>query len=287
MLKKVSILALTFILLSQLFTGFVMAAENNSNYAIQTKIIKEIYLNPKGWNTPWAQVSFLLNSYEKSHLNDKSKDPIVNLYVVFKDYTMDKKDDVIIVSNGKSGKQYIDVYTLTGKGAVLRFSGSGDVVKLNDKSFSLINYGYNGRYYYETHTYEWLGGKFVKTAYSITYYKDSSSNTKPTNPKKNDERIATAKALLSARMKGDFELASKYLSKSYREKIGISGLKNIIPYGVVTAVDIFESQRGDWVAVVMKDWAGRSRVFKFVPVEEKDQYGNIKISEIVEIPQAK
>lgn len=287
MLKRISVLTLTFILLSQLFAGFAMAAENNNNYAIQTKIIKDIYLNPRGWNTPWTQVSSLLNSYEETRLGTKSKDPIVSVYAVVKDYTLDKKDDIAIVSYGKSGKQYIDVYTLAGRTAVLRFSGVGDVVKLNDKSFSLTNYGYDGRHYYATHTYEWLRGKFVKTGYSITYYKNGSSNTKPTNPGKYDERIVTAKALLSARMKGDFELASKYLSSSYKEKIGTSGLKNIIPYGVVTAVEIFDSQRGDWVAVVMKDWSGRSRVFKFVPVEEKDQYGNIKINEIVEIPQAK
>ncbi len=287
MLKRISVLTLTFILLSQLFVGFAMAAENNNSYAVQTKIIKDIYLSPKGWDTPWAQVSSLLNSYEKTRLGDKSKDPIVSVYAVVGDYTLDKRDDIIIVSYGKSGKQYIDVYTLAGRRAVLTFSGAADVVKLNNKNFALTNYGYNGRHYYVTHTYEWLWGKFVKTGYSITYYRDGSSSTKPTNPGKYDERIATAKALLSARMKGNFELANKYLSSSYKEKIGTSGLKNIIPYGVVTAVDIFESQRGDWVAVVMKDWSGRSRVFKLVPVAEKDQYGNIKINEIVEIPQAK
>lgn len=287
MLKKISVITLTLVLASQIFAGFAMAAENNNTYAIQNKIIKDIYLSPKGWNTPWSQVNSVLNNYLTNRMGKNTKDPIVGAYAVIRDYTSDNVDDIVIISYGRSGKQYIDIYTVAGRWAVLRFSGSGDVVKLNNNTFSLINYGYNGRHYYATHTYQWLWGKFVKTGYSITYYRNGSSSPKPIKPKY-DERIETAKALLSARMKGNFELAGKYLSKAYREKIGGgSGLKNLIPWGTVSAVDIFDSQRGDWVAVVMKDWAGRSRVFKLVPIEEKDNYGNIKINEIVEIPQAR
>jgi len=38
--------------------------------------------------------------------------------------------------------------------------------------------------------------------------------------------------------------------------------------------------------VIIRDIWGTSRVFKFVPVNEKDEYGNFKIDEILEIPRA-
>ena len=78
-------------------------------------------------------------------------------------------------------------------------------------------------------------------------------------------------------MQGDYNFAKNYLSKAYREKINSKDLKSIIPYGRVTALDIFESKRGDWVVAVIKDSWGQDRVFKFVPVEEKDKHAALRL----------
>ncbi|HHW01517.1 MAG TPA: hypothetical protein GXX35_01645 [Thermoanaerobacterales bacterium] len=286
MLKKLS-LVLTFIMvLGAVSSGFAAAAQKDAQDNIKSQVISSIMQSNKkaGSITP-TQLSSMLADYLKNRLQS---DSIVGSDVTVKDFTGDGKLDAGIISSSARGEKYLDIYTFSGKKAYRIFSGSGNAVKINKYSFDITNIGFDGRYYYETYTYRWSAdySRFLRVGYARTYIRGGNGGGYE-NPGRYDERIVTAKALLSARMKGNYELAAKYLSKSYREKLGIDGIASVIPYGTVTAVDIFESQRGDWVAVVMKDRWGQSRVFKFVPIQEKNQYGNYKIDNIIEIPEAR
>lgn len=241
--------------------------------------------NTKKDSITGTQLSSMLAGYSKSH---GQSDYINGLDVTVKDFTGDRKLDVAIISSNGRGEKYLDIYTFSRNKAYRIFSGKGKSIKINKYSFDITNAGYDGRYYNETYTYQWSEsrGKFLRVGYDKTYIKGGNGGGHE-KPGRYDERISAAKSLLSARMKGNYEQAAKYLSKSYKEKLGTKGIASVIPYGTVTAVDIFDSQRGDWVVVVMKDRRGQSRVFKFVPVQEKDKYGNYKIDNIVEIQQAK
>lgn len=216
--------------------------------------------------------------------------PFYNAQKIYRDFDNDGVYEVAVIYNGTYGNKSLAVYKIQSNRMVQIFSGKGASIRVNSNGFSISNVKYDGRYFYETYTYTWNNGKFLRTGYAKTYIKDGYYDyEKPIKDKpigNKDERAITVNSLLKARMQGNYNEAMNYLSKAYKAKIDSKELKSIIPYGRVTAVDIFDSQRGDWVVAVIRDIWGNSRVFKFVPVNEKDEYGNFKIDEIVEIPRA-
>ncbi|AYO30209.1 hypothetical protein D2962_05895 [Biomaibacter acetigenes] len=283
MFKKLSLILVLVIVLGVVFSGFAAASQKDTQNSIKSRIMTDILKdNDKTDFITWKQLSSMFADYSKNRLQS---DYIVDYDVIVKDFTGDGKIDVGIISNNDRGQKYLDIYTFYGNNAYRIFSGKGKFIKINKYSFDITNIGYDGRYYHETYTYQWskVYWKFLRIGYARTYIKSGDYDKSVYD----DERIVTVKALLSARMNGNYDLAEKYLSKSYREKLGNDGIASVIPYGWVSAVDIFESQRGDWVVVVMKDRWNQSRVFKFVPVPEKDNYGNYKIDNIIEIPEAR
>lgn len=286
MLKKLSFVLTLTLVLGVMFSSFAVAAQNDPQNSIRSQVMTGILKNnAKTGSITGTQLNSMLGDYSKNH---RQSDYINGLDVTIKDFNGDGKLDVGIISSNGRGEKYLDIYTFSGNKTYRIFSGKGISIKINKYSFEITNIGYDGRYYYETYTYQWSTNhsRFLRVGYDKTYIKGGNGGGYE-KPGKYDERISTAKSLLSARMSGNYEQAAKYLSTAYREKLGTKGIGSVIPYGTVTAVDIFESQRGDWVAVVMKDRFGQSRVFKFVPVQQKDQYGNYKIDNIIEIPQAK
>lgn len=290
MFKKLSALTIALLLMVQIMSNFALAADDNNQYIIQRKLVTEIVQDENyryGYLTS-KQLNILLNVLGKSYLNWYE---IVDVDFTLNDYTQDGILDIAIVYTDIHNNKYLDIYTMTDNKAVKIFSGFGNNVNLNSKTFSITNIKYDGRYFYETYTYKWsqAKGKFLRTGYAKTYIRDYNEYDyeKPVKPIKKDERIKTVSAFLNARMNGNMKQAEKYLSKSFNDKVSEKDLKALVPYGKVTAIDIFESYRGDWVAVVIKDVWGRSRVLKFVPVEEKNEFGNYKIDNIVEVQEAK
>ncbi|MCR4429820.1 MAG: hypothetical protein NUV45_02235 [Tepidanaerobacteraceae bacterium] len=286
MFKKLSLIFTLTLVLGVILSSFASAAQDDPQNSIKSQVMTGILKNNTNkYSITGTQLNSMLADYSKNH---RQSDYINGLDVTIKDFTGDGKLDVGIISSNGKGDKYLDIYTFSGNKTYRIFSGKGKSIKINKYSFDITNVGYDGRYYNETYTYQWSEshGRFLRVGYAKTYIKGGNGGGYE-KPGKYDERISTAKSLLSARMSGNYEQAAKYLSTAYREKLGTEGIGSAIPYGMVTAVDIFESQRGDWVAVVMKDRWGQSRVFKLVPVQEKDQYGNYKIDNIVEIPQAK
>ena len=84
------------ILIVQLFSSFVFAAENNNQYEIQGKVIKEVVQNKNfryGYLTS-KQFNILLNVLGKSYL---SWNEIVDVDVTLRDYTGDGVLDIAIV----------------------------------------------------------------------------------------------------------------------------------------------------------------------------------------------
>ncbi len=217
--------------------------------------------------------------------------PFYNAQKIYRDFDKDGQYEVAVIYNGTYGNKYLTIYKIQGKRMVQIFSGKGDSVRVNSDGFSITNVKYDGRYFYETYTYTWGNGKFLRTGYAKTYIKSGYfDNEKPIKDRPDnvarDPRALAVNSLLKTRMQGNYDKAMNYLSKAYKAKIDSKELISIIPYGTVTAVDIFDSQRGDWVVAIIRDTWGRDRVFKFVPVEEKDKYGTFKIGDIVEIPRA-
>ena len=52
------------------------------------------------------------------------------------------------------------------------FPIKGASIRVNTDSFSIGNVKYDGRCFYETYTYQWGNGRFLRTGYSKTYVKD-------------------------------------------------------------------------------------------------------------------
>jgi len=263
MLKKRIVAFVAVVLILQIFSTVALAADSSNNDVIPLSINVDLFYTYR---------------------------PFYNAQKIYKDFDKDGVYEVAVIYNGANGNKYLAVYKIQGRKMVQIFSGKGISIKVNSNGFSISNIKYDGRYFYETYTYTWSKGKFLRTGYAKTYIKEGSFDyAKPVKDKpivSKDERVLTVSSLLKARMQGKYNEAMNYLSKGYKEKIDSNKLKSIIPYGTVTAIDIFDSQRGDWVVAVIRDILGNSRVFKFVPVNEKDVYGNIKIDEIVEIPRA-
>jgi len=268
MLKKKIVVLVVAVLILQVFSSIAFAADSSTYVYVENNVIP---------------VSISLDLFYTYR-------PFYNAQKIYRDFDNDGVNEVIVIHSDTYGNKYLSVYKVQGKKMVQIFSGKGVSIKVNSKGFSISNVKYDGRYFYETYTYTWNNGKFLRTGYAKTYIKEGSFDyEKPIKDKpivSKDERILTVNSLLRARMQGKYEEARNYLSKAYKAKIDANKLKSIIPYGTVTAVDIFDSQRGDWVVVIIRDVWGNSRVFKFVPVNEKDGYGNIKIDEIIEIPRA-
>lgn len=290
MFKKLSVVAIALIITVQLFSSFALAADNNNQYVIQGKVITGIVQDEDfryGYLTT-KQLNMLLNVLGKSYLNWNE---IVDVDVTLRDYTGDGVLDIAIVYTDLYNYKHLDIYTFTGNNAVKIFSGAGSHLNLNRRTFSISNVKYDGRHFYETYTYEWsqVKGRFLRTGYAKTYIRDYDGNNhwRPIKPITKDERIKTVGAFLNERMNWRMDSAKNYLSESYKAEVDAQDLKALVPFGRVTAIDIFESQRGDWVVVVIKDYWGRSRVFKFVPVEEENEFGKFKIDNIIEIPEAK
>lgn len=268
MLKKKCFALIAVLLLAQVFSSFALAADNSTYYYLEDEV------NPS---------NIKLDSFN-------TYDYFYNTQKYYRDFDKDGVYEVAVISNGANGQKYLEVYKMSGKKMVRVFSGKGASIRVNTASFSISNVKYDGRYFYETYTYTWGNGKFLRTGYAKTYIKDGNNHEKPNkdNPIKviKDARALMVNSFLKARMQGNYDFAKNYISKAYSEKINAKDLKSLVPYGTVTAVDIFESKRGDWVVAIIKDSWGRSRVFKFVPVEEKDKYSDFKIDQIVEIPRA-
>ncbi len=268
MLKKKCIALIALLLLIQVFSSVALAADSGTYYYFEDTI---------------GPISIHIDYFYTYR-------PFSNAQKIYRDFDGDGVYEIAVIYNGTQGYKYLAVYKIQGRRMVQIFSGKGASIKVNSNGFSISNVKYDGRYFYETYTYTWGNGKFLRTGYAKTYIKEGYYDYK--NPIKDrpivskDERALTVNSLLKARMQGKFDEAMNYLSKSYKAKIDSKELKSIIPYGTVTAVDIFDSQRGDWVVAVIRDIWENSRVFKFVPVNEKDKYGNFKIDEIVEIPRA-
>lgn len=301
-MKKIGATLIALLLVFQ-FSSFAFASESNNftSNNIQSKVVKTIYQNNYTTSRYMSQkqIDSLLGNYVR--LTVKNYD-IADADIAYRDLTGDGKYELIILYQGFYGEKYLEIYTPVGNKMIRIFSGQGGSINIGKNSFSITNIKFDGRYFYETYTYSWRNGKFLRTGYSKTYIKDNgffwewSQNDIPSwdnwsnwNSSKNDvkdERTLTVKNLLKARMTEDLKFARNYLSKDLKSKTSTSKLRNLIPYGKVSTIDIFESQRGDWVVAVINDRWGQSRVFKFVPVKEKDQYGNYKIDQIIEIPRA-
>lgn len=257
------------LLLTQVFSSFALAADNSIYYNIENTIF------PSG--IIYSDVSYTNDYYYTQK--------------IYKDFDSDGIYEVAVIFYDTFGYQHLEIYKVLGQKMIRVFSGKGNSIRISDNSFSITNVEYDGRYFYETYTYQWGNGKFLRTGYAKTYIKDGYIDYKKPikeEPIKviKDARVLMVNSLLRARMDGNYDLATKYISKAYSKEINSKDIKSIIPYGKVTAVDIFESKRGDWVVAVIKDSWGRDRVFKFVPIEEKDKYSNFKVEQIVEIPRA-
>jgi hypothetical protein len=276
--KKISTALILVLLLGQLLTGFSFAQDDIYGNSIPSKVVSEVYQIKGNTSFPISQkqLSSVLAAYRKYHWE------IVDTDITLRDYTGDGKPEIVVISDTYTGKKYLDIFSVTDKGSSCIFSGSGISIKLNKNTFSISNVRFDGRYYYETYTYQWRSGRFLRTGYAKTYTRSGNYE----KPIKNDERITVVNALLKARMRGDYREFSYYLSKAYQNKVKPENIASIIPYGKVTAIDIFDSKNGDWVVVVIRDMWGQDRVFKFVPVQEKDIYGSFKIDYIMEIPRA-
>jgi len=274
----------------QLFSGLVFAAEENNEDVIQERLITQVIgtENFKSGQLNSGQLNALTSVLSKSH---HGRNGIIDVDVILRDYTGNGVLDILVVYTDKHDYKYLDIYTITGNRARKIFSGEGNQLNLKRKDSQFPNIKYDGRYFYETYTYEWsqLRGRFLRVGYGKTYIRDyeSGGNWRPSKPIIRDGRIKTVNDFLKERMDGRMISAEKYLSSSYKGKINADDLKMIVPYGNVTTIDIFNSQRGDWVVVVIRDFWGRSRVFKFVPVREADRYGEYKIDDIIEIQQAR
>ncbi len=290
MFKKFSVVIIALILIVQSLSSFALAADNNNQNMIQGKVITEVVQSENfryGYLTP-RQLSILLNVLGEPY---SIWNEIADVDVTLRDYTGDGVLDIAIVYTDVYNYKHLHIYTITGNNAVRIFSGAGSHLNLNRKNFSISNVKYDGRYFYETYTYEWsqIRGRFLRIGYAKTYIRDYDGNNhwRPIKPITKDERIKTVSAFLNERMNGRMESAENYLSESNKAEVDAQDLKALVPYGKVTAIDIFDSQRGDWVVVVIRDYWGRSRVFKFVPIEEENEFGKFKIDNIIEIPEAK
>jgi hypothetical protein len=279
LLKKSVLLLIALLVFSFSLSGFAFAKDN---------VATTFHFNES------VQQQFLIKSRLNSIFSTYYRPGLVSGYiydiqVTLRDFTGDGTYEIAVISYSITGEKHLDIFSGYGRNMVRIFSGKGDSIELNNNGFSISNVKYDGRYYNETYTYKWGNGKFLRTGYSKTYIKNDYTRwpikEKPDRISK-DERVRTVSSLLSARMQGDFDNAMNFLSQSYKKDVSSKELRKLIPYGQVTTVDIFESQRGDWVVAVIRDYSGQSRVFKFVPVEESNEYGNIKIEQIVEIPRA-
>lgn len=304
MLKKLVTSVVVLLLLSQLVAGFALAAEGNDQYYIKAKITRDIRLEPYGWQFSYGYLDLVIDTYMRyAH----SSQDIVDVNVALRNYTGNGSFDVAIISHSRTGVKYLDIFAFSGDKMTRVFSGSGSQVKLGADSFSIGNIKNDGRYYYEAYNYTWRDGKFLRTGYSKTYIKDwndfyfdydyndyydynyyydyfnpTRPIVRPEKPSK-DERINVVRSMVNARMSGKDSVAKDFLSEAFKKQLGNKGVDTLLPYGRLTAVDIFNSQRGDWVVAVIKDSWGIDRVFKFVPVKEN---GTFKIDAIVEIPRA-
>lgn len=277
MLKKTSLTLIAVLLFAQVFSSFALAQDNSVYYYLEN------------------EMEF---SHSKPVITSKIRFDSISTYnyfyykqTIYRDFDGDGVYEVAVIYYSTSEDKYLEVYKMIGEKIVRVFSGQGASIRINTDSFSISNVKYDGRYFYETYTYQWGNGKFLRTGYAKTYIKNGNMDYErpiKDNPSKviKDERALTVNSLLKARMQGNYDFAMNYISKAYNEKINSKDLGLIIPNGRVTAVDIFESKRGDWVVAVIKDSWGQDRVFKFVAVEEKDKYGSFKIDQIVEIPRA-
>jgi hypothetical protein len=278
--KKISYTLTAVLLFVLMFSSFTFAADNGTYYYLEDEV------------ESLSVTNYRLINPSNIHLDSIfTYNYIYNKQTIYRDFDGDGVYEVAIIYYSTSGDEYLEVYKIQGQKMTRIFSDKGASIRVNTDSFSIGNVKYDGRCFYETYTYQWGNGRFLRTGYSKTYVKDGYIDyEKPIkdNPTKiiKDERTFTVNSLLKARIQGDYDFAKNFLSKAYNEKINSRDLRSIIPYGRVTAVDIFESKRGDWVVAVIKDSWGQDRVFKFVPVEEKDKYGNFKIDQIVEIPRA-
>lgn len=302
-MKKISVTLIALVLIFQ-FSSFAFASENNiaTSKNVQNKVVRTIYQNNYTTSRYMSQkqIDSLLGNYVKFTVRNYD---IADADIVYRDLTGDGVYELIILYQGFYGERYLEIYTPVGNKMVRIFSGQGGSIDIGKNSFSITNIKFDGRYFYETYTYRWRNGKFLRTGYSKTYIKNDGyfwewptqnnalswsdwSNWNNTFDITKDERTLTVKNLLKARMTGELNFARNYLSKDLKSKTSSNKLCNLIPYGKVSTIDIFDSQRGDWVVAVINDNWGQSRVFKFVPVKEKDQYGNYKIDQIVEIPRA-
>jgi hypothetical protein len=276
--KKISAAFILVMFLGQLLPGISFAQDDIYGNSIPSKVFSEVYQIKGNTSFPISQkqLSSVLTAYSKYHWE------IVDTDITLRDYTGDGNPEIVIVSDSHTGKKILDIFLLKGKNVLRIFSGSGTSIKLNKKTFCISNMGFDGRYYYETYTYQWRSGRFLRTSYAKTYTKSGNYE----KPIKNDERITVVNALLRARMRGNYTESLNYISKGYKDKVKNENIASIIPFGKVTAIDIFDSKNGDWVVVVIRDIWGQDKVFKFVPIQEKDEYGSFKVDYIMEIPKA-
>lgn len=297
MLKKLSASVLVVLLLSQIVVGVALASEDNQQLNIRAKITRDIQLQPFGRQISYRYLDVLINTYLR--YGNFSRD-IIDVKVALRNYTDQGPFDVAIISHSRTGVKYLDIFAFSNGKMTRVFSGNGSHVKLDAKSFSIGNIKNDGRFYYEAYTYTWRDGRFLRTGYSKTYIRNWNDffydygydyyydhyirprrpEVRPERPSQ-DERINVARSLINARMAG--KDGKEYLSENLKKELGSKGVVSLIPYGRLTVIDIFESERGDWVVAVIKDSWGTDRVFKLVPVEEK---GAVKIDAIIEIPKA-
>lgn len=274
-MKKLLSTAIIVLLLSQGISGIALASD-------ATKISYQ-FIN---WDIDYIRDLRFFDYVDIHDINSLEKDNYVyDINIIRRDLTKDGKKETIVTYYNTDGQKYIDIYTNNNEKKTLIFSGKGYSINVQNSSFSITNIKYDSRYFYETYTYQWRNNRFLKTGYAKTYIKNGCVHEKPVTIK-NDERILTVKNFLKARMQKDFTTAKNYLTENYKNKTNEKELYRLIPQGKVTTIDIFDSSRGDWVVVVIRDKWGQSRVFKFVPKVESDKYSNTKIDFITEIPKA-
>lgn len=262
MFKKTAKVTIAILLFSLVFSSIAMATENITYTYNFTHSVQQDYFVRNQLN------SLFITYYRTGLVSGK----IYDIEVSLRDFTGDKNHEVAVITHTVTGEKHLDIFTGYGQKMIRIFSGKGDLIKLNFNSFSISNVKYDGRYYNETYTYKWRNGKFLRTGYAKTYIRDDGYYEIPIKDKPikiiKDERAFAVNSLLKARMQGNYDFAMNYLSKAYKEKFGSKDMRSLIPYGQVTTVDIFESQRGDWVVAVIRDYWGQSRVFKFVPTRK-------------------
>ncbi|HHY71171.1 MAG TPA: hypothetical protein GX519_05900, partial [Thermoanaerobacterales bacterium] len=199
MLKKIGITLIAFLLLTQVFSSFTLAADNSTYYYSEDEIQSFPVSNYK----LVIPTKIQFDSFYKSNY-------YYNTQTIYQDFDGDGVYEVAVISYSTSGDRYLEIYKIIGQKMIRIFSGKGASIRINTDSFSISNVKYDGRYFYETYTYQWGKDKFLRTGYAKTYIKSGYIDYErpiydwPVKVVK-DARTLAVTSFLKARMQGDYD----------------------------------------------------------------------------------